>query len=70
MLPYADIGTEGENLLVASPGEDVLRVLADLAQDSTLAATLFEESCESCHGPRGERGLMNGAPSLADGASR
>ena len=40
------------------------------ADHRSLAATLFEESCESCHGPRGERGLMNGAPSLADGASR
>ncbi len=31
------------------------------------AGTLFTENCASCHGDRGEGGLMIGAPSLADG---
>lgn len=50
MLPYAAIGTESANFLAASPGEDVLRILADLAQDSTLAERLFEGSRLAGHG--------------------
>jgi len=32
------------------------------------AATLFGETCASCHGEGGTGGLMNGAPSLVDDA--
>ena len=36
---------------------------ADPASDG---GTLFADNCASCHGDRGEGGLANGAPSLAD----
>lgn len=40
----------------------------DMADHKSAAATLFEENCVSCHGERGDGGLMNGAPALTDGS--
>ncbi|WP_166433972.1 cytochrome-c oxidase, cbb3-type subunit III [Roseovarius spongiae] len=46
---------------------DYVVALHDGAEDAQGAgAQLFAENCSSCHGDRGEGGLMNGAPSLRD----
>lgn len=39
------------------------------ADPQSEAATLFAENCAACHGEGGTGGLMNGAPSLVDGAA-
>jgi glycosyltransferase involved in cell wall biosynthesis len=44
LLPYAAIGTEGENFLAAPTEEQALSLLGALAGDSTLAAKLFAGS--------------------------
>ncbi|OZB16079.1 MAG: cytochrome-c oxidase, cbb3-type subunit III [Rhodobacterales bacterium 34-62-10] len=38
------------------------------ADPDSEAATLFVENCAACHGEDGAGGMMNGAPSLVDGA--
>lgn len=38
------------------------------ADHGSAAAAAFSENCISCHGERGQGGLMNGAPSLTDDA--